>query len=149
LLSKEPLSEARGREFWQECFRSGILKVDLLPKMVVASGNDFETDRRLLDDPATFVLEPLNCSWTGPQGNECFYLMSARGKNRRVAICANERNWFNHEGEVISIWSDGEVAEYLILADLNDWGYEITPEQWEAPGAELFGKVKPFDGVFE
>ncbi|MBX3460115.1 MAG: type II secretion system protein [Planctomycetes bacterium] len=143
------LAELRGREFWEGCFKQGIFKEDMLPKMVATSGNDIEMDRRSLDNPEFFFLEPMSCSWTGPQGNEAFYLMSARGNNRRIAICANERNWLNHDDEVISIWSDGEVAEYVRYDDMLGWGYEITKEQWNAPGTELFGKVKPFDGVFD
>ncbi|MBK8205600.1 MAG: type II secretion system protein [Planctomycetes bacterium] len=144
-----PMAELKGREFWEGCFRHKVFKEDMLPKMVATSGNDVEMDRRSLDNLDAFFLEPMSCSWTAPQGNESFYLMSARGENRRIVICANERNWINHEDEVLSVWSDGEVAEYVRHDDMLGWGYEISLEQWNAPGTELFGKVKPFDGVFD
>jgi hypothetical protein len=121
----------------------------MLPKMISKSGQDSEVDRRALDNRETFILDPMGCSWTAPQGNELAYVMTAKGKSRRIVICANERNWFNHDDEVIAMWSDGEVAEYTSLEQLQNWEYEITPEQWQAPAAELFGKVKPFDGVFD
>ncbi len=149
LLQQGPMVDVKGLTFWEACFRYGVFKVDMLPKMVAASGNDVEMDRRSLDNPEAFVMQPTSCSWTGPKGNEVFYLMSARGENRRIVICANERNWFNHDNEVITIWSDGEVAEYVRLEDMEAWDYGITEEQWQAPGTELFGKVKPFDGVFD
>lgn len=148
-LIRGAVSEKRGREFWEGCFRHKILSNDMLPKMVAASGNDLEMDRRSLDDREDFVLDPLGCSWTAPQGNESLYLLTARGKARRVAICANSRNWFNFEDEVITIWSDGEVAEYIMYEDIQEWGYDISEEQWNDPGNELFGSVKPFDGVFD
>jgi prepilin-type N-terminal cleavage/methylation domain-containing protein len=144
-----PIADKRGRDFWEACFKHGVLGPDLLPKMVSKSGQDVEVDRRALDNRDTFILDPMGCSWTGPQGNECFGLMGAKGSARRIVICANERNWFVHDDEVITMWSDGEVAEYTNLEQLQHWGHEITPEQWQAPAAELFGKVKPFDGVFD
>ncbi len=144
-----PMAELKGREFWEGCFRHKVFKEDMLSKMVATSGNDIEMDRRSLDNLDVFFLEPMSCSWTAPQGNESFYLMSARGDNRRIVVCANERNWVNHEDEVLSIWSDGEVAEYVRLDDMLGWGYDISLEQWNAPGTELFGKLKPFDGVFD
>jgi prepilin-type N-terminal cleavage/methylation domain-containing protein len=148
-LIRGPIADKRGREFWEGCFKHKLLGAEMLPKMILKSGQDIEVDRRALDNPETFILDPMGCSWTGPQGNECMNLMTARGKARRIVICANERNWFNHDDEVIAIWSDGEVAEYTSLEQLQQWEYEITPEQWQAPAAELFGKVKPFDGVFD
>lgn len=148
-IIRGPIAEKRGREFWEACFKHKILNAEMLPKMISKSGEDLEVDRRALDNTETFILDPMGCSWTAPQGNELFGVMGARGKARRVAICANERNWFNHDDEVITMWSDGEVAEYTSLEQLGQWEYEITPEQWQAPGAELFGKVKPFDGVFD
>ncbi|MCA8914082.1 MAG: prepilin-type N-terminal cleavage/methylation domain-containing protein [Planctomycetes bacterium] len=148
-LIRGPVADKRGREFWEACFKNKILEADMLPKMVSKGGQDIEMDRRSLDEPEMFILDPLGCSWTAPQGNECMVVMTARGKARRVVICSNERNWINHEGEVITIWSDGEVAEYVTLEELQGWGHEITKEQWDQPGAELFGKVKPFDGVFD
>jgi len=144
-----PIAETKGREFWEACFKYKVLDLEMLPKMVASGGNDIEMDRRSLDDPELFILDPLGCSWTGPQGNMCLYLMSARGKARRVAICANSRNWFNFEDEIITMWSDGETAEYISFEQMEGWDYEITPEQWEMPGEELFGKVKPFDGVYD
>jgi prepilin-type N-terminal cleavage/methylation domain-containing protein len=148
-LGRGPVAEKRGREFWEGCFKHGVLGADMLPKMISKSGQDIEVDRRALDNPETFILDPMGCSWTGPQGNECGTLMTRRGKARRIVICANERNWFNHDDEIIAMWSDGEVAEYTSLEQLQQWEYQITPEQWQAPAAELFGKVKPFDGVFD
>lgn len=144
-----PIADTKGREFWEACFKHKVFDVDMLPKMVASGGDDIEMDRRSLDDRETFLLDPLGCSWTGPEGKYCLYLLSARGKARRIAICANSRNWFNYEDEVLSIWSDGETAEYVSFEQLEGWGYEVTPEQWELPGEELFGKVKPFDGVFD
>jgi hypothetical protein len=148
-LIRGPIAEKRGREFWEACFKHKVLGPDMLPKMIAKSGQDIEVDRRALDEPEMFILDPMGCSWTGPQGNECLNVMTAKGDARRIVICANERNWFNHEDEVISIWSDGEVAEYTSLEQLQQWNYEITAEQWQQPGAELFGKKVPFDGVFE
>lgn len=148
-LIRGPIAEKRGREFWEACFQHKLLDAQMLPKMIAKSGQDLEMDRRSLDNPEMFVLDPLGCSWTGPQGNECMILMSLRGKNRRVVICANERNWLNHEDEVLTIWSDGEIAEYIDREMLAGWGYEISEEQWLQPGAELFGKTAPFDGVFD
>jgi prepilin-type N-terminal cleavage/methylation domain-containing protein len=148
-LIRGSIAETQGREFWEACFQEKVFDVDMLPKLVASGGNDIEMDRRSLDDPESFLLDPLGCSWTGPKGNECMYLMSARGKARRVAICANSRNWFNYEDEVLTIWSDGETAEYIMLDQLQGWGYEIAQEQWDMPGEELFGQVKPFDGVYD
>lgn len=148
-LVSEPMAELRGREFWQGCFQHGIFKEDMLPRLISNSGNDFEADRRDLDDSENFYLEPMSCSWTAPQANECFALMNASGKARRVVISVNERNWFNHGDEVLTIWSDGTVAEYVAFADMEYWNYEVSREQWDRPADQLFGKVKPFDGVFE
>lgn len=148
-LIRGPMAEKRGREFWQGCFRHKILPNDMLPKMVASAGNDIEMNRRSLDDRNEFVLDPLGCSWAGPQGNEASALMRARGKARRVVICANSRNWFNFEDEVITIWSDGEVAEYVSREGLSEWGHDISEEQWNDPGNQLFGTVKPFDGIFD
>ncbi|MCG3183943.1 MAG: hypothetical protein ICCCNLDF_02053 [Planctomycetes bacterium] len=148
-LIRGPVADKRGREFWEACFKEGVLGAEMLPKMISKSGQDLEMDRRSLDNREMFILDPLGCSWTAPQGNECFNLMNARGAARRVVICANERNWFNHDDEVLTMWSDGEVAEYVSLEQIQGWNYEITKEQWEQPGVELFGKVKPFDGVFD
>jgi prepilin-type N-terminal cleavage/methylation domain-containing protein len=147
-MIRGPIAEKKGREFWEACFVHKILTVEMLPKMISKSGHDVEMDRRALDHPETFILDPLGCSWTGPQGNEAGTLMNLGGRNRRVLICSNERNWFNHD-EVLTIWSDGEIAEYITMEQIEGWKYDITREQWEAPGAELFGKVIPFDGVFE
>lgn len=144
-----PIAETKGREFWEACFKYKVFDHEMLPKMVCSGGDDFEMDRRSLDDPSMFILDPLGCSWTGPEGKFCLYLLSARGKARRVAICVNSRNWFNYEDEILTIWSDGETAEYITLEQLEGWGYEITPEQWDMPAEELIGKVKPFDGVHD
>lgn len=148
-MVRGPIAEKRGREFWEACFKHKVFDREMLPKMIAKSGHDIEVDRRSLDNPDMFILDPMGCSWTGPQGNESMYLMSARGKARRIVICANERNWFNHEDEVLSVWSDGETAEYISLEQLNGWNYEVTEESWINPGAELFGKTKPFDGVYD
>ncbi|MCA8917666.1 MAG: type II secretion system protein [Planctomycetes bacterium] len=149
VMFRGPVAEKKGREFWEACFKHKVLKADMLPKMICKSGHDIEMDRRSLDNPEMFILDPMGCSWTGPKGMEVGYLMSARGKARRIVICANERNWFNHEDEILSVWSDGETAEYIGIEQLSGWGYEISEEQWINPGAELFGKTKPFDGVFD
>ena len=148
-MIRGPIADKRGREFWEACFKNKVFDADLLPKMISKSGQDIEMDRRSLDDPEMFILDPLGCSWTAPQGNECSLVMSARGKARRIVICVNERNWINHPDEILSIWSDGEVAEYVSLEQMEGWNYEISKEQWEQPAAEIFGKMKPFDGVFE
>jgi prepilin-type N-terminal cleavage/methylation domain-containing protein len=148
-LIRGPIAEKRGREFWEACFQHKLLDVQMLPKLIAKSGQDLEMDRRSLDNPEMFVLDPLGCSWTGPQGNEALTLMSLRGPSRRIVICSNERNWFNHDDDVLTIWSDGEVAEYIGIEQLSGWGYEITQEQWLRPGAELFGNTAPFDGVFD
>ncbi|MCA8913504.1 MAG: prepilin-type N-terminal cleavage/methylation domain-containing protein [Planctomycetes bacterium] len=148
-LIRGPIAEKRGREFWEACFKAKVFDKEMLPKMIAKSGHDIEMDRRSLDDLDTFILDPMGCSWTGPQGNECMYLMSARGKARRVVICANSRNWFNHEDEILTVWSDGETAEYITTEQLNGWGYEFSEEAWQSPGTEIFGKAKPFDGVYD
>lgn len=148
-FARGPISEMKGREFWQGCFRHKILAEDMLPKMVCSAGDDFEMNRRSLDNRETFELDALGCSWTGPKGNEVFFLFRARGEYRRVAICVNSRNWINHEDEILTMWSDGETAEYVTLEQMKEWGYEIDEEKWKNPGSSLFGTVKPFDGVFE
>jgi prepilin-type N-terminal cleavage/methylation domain-containing protein len=149
LMRTPELAELRGREFWEGCFRYRIFGPDMLPKMVSASGHDYEANRRLLDDGKDFYLNPLSCSWTAPQTNEIPYLISARGERRRVFLCYNERNWENQGDHVLTVWTDGEVAEYVSLAVLHEWKYEITQEQWRRPAEHLFGKVTPFDGVFD
>jgi prepilin-type N-terminal cleavage/methylation domain-containing protein len=147
-FARGELAEKRGREFWEGCFRKKILAEDMLPKMVCSAGDDIEINRRALDDRETFVLDAMGCSWTAPQGNEVFGVFKARGEFRRVAICVNSRNWLNHEDEILTIWSDGETAEYVSLEQMKEWGYAIDEEKWKNP-VDLFGSVKPFDGVFE
>jgi prepilin-type N-terminal cleavage/methylation domain-containing protein len=149
MLATGAVSELRGREFYEGLFRHGLFDETMLPRLISAAGDDFEADRRLLDDRETFYLDPTACSWTGPQGNECGIVMRARSSRRRVVISANERNWFVNSPDVLTMWSDGEVAEYIRFEDLEMWDYHITPEQWSSPGEELFGLVQPFDYVFE
>lgn len=149
MLGGEPLAELRGRELWQGMFRHGLFAEDMLPRMISNAGNDYPADRRELDAGEDFYLDPMSCSWTAPQGNECFAVMNATGKARRVVISVNQRNWFNHGDDVLTIWSDATVAEYVSFADMGYWDYEISREQWDNPADQLFGKVKPFDGVFE
>lgn len=147
-LARGPLAEHRGRKFYEACFRHKVLDGNMLSKMVASSGNDIEMDRRSLDDREEFVLDPLGCSWTGPQGNEAGLIMRLRGPARRIVICSNSRNWHNFENEVLSVWSDGETAEYVYFDQVSD-DHGISEEQWMDPGTELFGTKKPFDGVYD
>jgi prepilin-type N-terminal cleavage/methylation domain-containing protein len=149
MFSQGPLAERRGREFYEGLFKYGLFDETMLPNLVSRAGSDFEADRRGLDDRSTFFLDPISCSWTGPQGNECGIVMRARGSRRRIVISANERNWDVNSPDVLTMWSDGEVAEYIRLEDLESWDYEITREQWRNPAEELFGQVQPFDYVFD
>lgn len=147
-LVRGPVSELRGRAFFEGCFRHKVLGTDMLGKLISSSGNDVETDSRWLDDPAG-TLPEYSCSWAAPQGNECLILMTRKGTARRVVLCANSRNWFNFENEAIVMWSDAETADYITPDLANEWGYPITPEQWQDPAGQLFGSTKPFDGVWD
>lgn len=148
LLVRGKLSETRGREFLEGCFKTKLLGDDLLKKLISNAGNDVAVDNRWLDDE-NGALPEYACSWAAPQGNECGAVMRARGSARRVALCLNARNWFNYDDEVLVMWSDAETASYMTLEDSNSWGYAISPEQWQSPGQALFGTTKPFDGVFD
>lgn len=147
-LIQGPLAEKRGRELLEGMLRYKLLGPDMLKKLVSHSGNDFAADNRWLDEEGG-TLPEFSCSWAAPQGNEVAGVFSARGAGRRVALCANSRNWFNFEDEVIVMWSDAETASYVTLEEAGAWGYAITKEQWQTPATSLFGTVKPFDGVFD
>lgn len=148
LMVHGPLAEKRGRELLDGMFRQNLLGTDMLKKLVSHAGNDVAADNRWLDDE-NGTLPDASCSWAAPQGNECAAVFSAKGTGRRVALCANSRNWLNFDDEVIVMWSDGETASYMTQEEAEAWGYGITKEQWATPATSLFGTVKPFDGVFD
>jgi len=150
LIQLGPLEKARGEALWEGCFKHRILHPNLLSKLVSAGGPDVKADSRWIDDPEG-VLPSGSCSWTAPIGEELGFLMRLTGKSRRVIICFNQRNWENYNSphEVLVFWSEGDISSYLSLDQCVEWGYEITPEQWEEPATELFGQVRPFDGVHE
>lgn len=148
MLVRGSLAEKRGRELFEGLFKERLFDSSMLNKMISQSGNDIKPDSRWLDDEGG-TLPDYSCSWAAPQGNELAPVLWARGPARRVALCANTRNWFNFTDEVIVMWSDGETASYFTLQDSAEWGYNITPEQWQNPAGELLGKTKPFDGVWD
>jgi prepilin-type N-terminal cleavage/methylation domain-containing protein len=149
MFAQGQMAERRGREFYEGLFKYGLLTHDMLPRLISTAGDDFEADRRGLDEPETFKLARNECSWTGPQGNEFFHLLRLQGKHRRVIMSANERNWFIHNDDVLVMWTDGNSSEYISMYEIDQWAYDISQEQWDSPAEHLFGKVRPFDGVFE
>ncbi|MHC4841131.1 MAG: type II secretion system protein [Planctomycetota bacterium] len=148
LFRNEQYSQTKGREFYEACFKIKIFDSEFLSKMVASSSQDIEMEKNALDDLEEFRLDELGCSWAGPKANELGTVLSLRGSRRRVIICSNTRNFHIFEGEVIAQMSDGETAEYLYFQDIAEWGWEISEEQWADP-ASMFGKVKPFDAVFD
>lgn len=148
LARSDDFSQAKGRKFYEACFKLKIFDNSFLTKMVSASSKDIKMDANATDDLDTFELDELGCSWAGPRGNEVRTLISLRGKRRRVVMCSNTRNFHIYEGEVLVMMSQGSVADYMFLEDTADWGWSIDEEQWANP-ASMFGAVKPFDGVFD
>ncbi|MCC6575472.1 MAG: type II secretion system protein [Planctomycetes bacterium] len=148
-MRRDIIAKRQGYEFWEGMFRTGILTSDVLPKLVSIGGQDVKADSRWLDtDDGRLPLDA--CSWTAPLGSEWFAVMSARGSARRVAMSYNSRNWHNFVDDgPLCMWSDGEMPIYTSIDLLKEWGYDISKEQWEDPGSTLFGRVKPFDGVWD
>lgn len=148
-MRRESISKKQGHEFWEALFRNRVLGSEALPKLVSVGGQDLKADSRWLDDDDGRL--PLDaCSWTAPKGEEWFYVMTARGSARRVAMSYNSRNWHNFPDDgPLCMWSDGEMPIYTSIELLEEWGYSISKEMWEDPGATLFGRVKPFDGIWD
>ena len=149
-LNSPAMADKRGHAFWEACFKRKILGREVLVKLISAGGIDHRSDSQWIRDPQGFL--PIeSCSFTAPKGSEVTLLMGLHGYSRRIMTCLNSRNWNNYEDEVLVMWSDGLTATYFDLeeAQFASADYQITEEQWLNPGAELFGQVIPFDGVWD
>ena len=73
----------------------------------------------------------------------------ARGKHKAVVFSFNTRNWNNYpDAGVLVLFSETDVPEYVTPETLKDYGWEISPEEWQNP-SPLFGLKRPFDGTWE
>jgi hypothetical protein len=139
-------ADKSGREFFEACFRTGILGPEDLGTVVCLGGADSPADRAGIG--RGFELPAGSCSYTAPKMGELRKLMN--GKERTVLFTFNSANWGSYDsigyGALVA-WSDGAV-EYLTLETAAE-RYEITEAEWADPGQHLFGRKAPFKHTFE
>jgi hypothetical protein len=148
-LLKEPLKGTSGRKFYEQAFKQNILDTDIVGKIVSLNSGDVSADKGVADRDSDIELLEVNCSYTAPKATELMVLMRAMGKNRKVLITFNSRNWLNYPDEgVIVQWSDGETAVYM-SRDTAQTEYQIDSDTWETNPKDIIGSKPPFDKTFE
>jgi len=139
-------ADKSGREFFEACFRGGIMGSEQLGTVVSLGGPDAAMDRA--DFGADFTLPANSCSFTSPKMGKLREAMNA--KERTVLFTFNSDNWNNYDsisyGALVA-WSDGEVT-YITYDDAAE-RYEITEDEWSDPKQHLFGKKAPFKHTLE
>ncbi|MBZ0136878.1 MAG: prepilin-type N-terminal cleavage/methylation domain-containing protein [Planctomycetes bacterium] len=139
-------ADRAGREFFEACYRNGVLGSEQLGTVVSLGGPDSAANRA--DIGKGFALSDSACSYTAPRMGELRKVLNA--KERSVLFTFDSDNWNNYDsisyGALVA-WSDGEVT-YLTFDDAAD-RYQITEEEWADPKQHLFGKKAPFKNTLE
>ena len=140
-----------GRGFFEYCFKHKLFDSDMRKKCVaIISGvDDKGVDLEFFDDDKNVAFTQANCSYATPKCDELLATIYQKGDKRRILYCWDSRNWLNQPASgALVAWSDGETGEYIDAAKAKG-DYAISAEDFALPGEKLFGKVKPFEGVFE
>lgn len=145
------LPECHGYKFYDLAFRHEVLNPETMNRLVsLVSKTDTKADASYLEDDS-LVFGSENCSWTAPKSTELLSLISSSGKNRKVVICYNSRNWGNRDLDVLLHMTDGSVAEYYDFEYVDDkYPNTITEEDWKSgQQGTIIGKKSPFDMTFD
>jgi prepilin-type N-terminal cleavage/methylation domain-containing protein len=147
-LHNEAIVEKKGYEFWEAMFRNKILGSEVLRRLVSKGGSDTPADSRWLEDENGHL--PVDSvSWTAPRTRNLFEVLKSHGKDKAVLFSFNGRNWNNYpDAGVLVLFAENEVPEYVTPETLKDYGWELSPEEWQSPSS-LFGQKRPFDGTWE
>jgi len=145
-LKMEHIAETKGHGFWEAMFKYKVLGREVLRRLVSKGGSDTAADSRWLDEEGGRLAID-SCSWTSPRARNLFEVLGARGKDKAVVFSFNTRNWNNYpDAGVLVLFSETDVPEYVTPETLKDYGWEISPEEWQNP-SPLFGLKRPFDGT--
>jgi hypothetical protein len=75
--------------------------------------------------------------------------MNAKGKNRKVMICFNSRNWANYDDAgVLCQWTDEGTALYITKLEAKEQ-FQIDSDTWDTNPKDIIGNKAPFDKTFE
>lgn len=149
-FNQPKFADAKGRLFWQEALRAGLLKdehLEVLTKLVsLNSKTDVRGEAADSIQSSSWQLPSESCSYTGPRMADFLRVLK---EPRLVLVTFNARNWNNYPMHgVLVIWSDRVEPEWLSFGQANaDWG--ITAEEWADPAGKLFGKKAPFQHTYE
>ncbi|MHC4839372.1 MAG: type II secretion system protein [Planctomycetota bacterium] len=141
-MNSDSVKNTSGYRWYSIALKRNILSAGTLSKLVsLNTRTDLKADTSFFDSDEE--LDPLSCSYTAPKGRDILEMLSLRGKDRKVFLSFNSRNWNNRDQEVLVRWTDGQTAEYVVFEDLSD-EYDIAREDWFA-GEDLIGEKAPFD----
>ena len=139
-------ADKAGNEFFEACFRQGVLGSEQLGSVISLGGPDSAADRA--DVGKDFKLDDNACSYTAPRMGNLRKVLNQ--KERSVLFTFDSDNWGNYEsisyGALVA-WSDGEVT-YITFEEAAE-RYDITEEEWADPKQHLFGKKAPFKNTLE
>ncbi|MDC1141791.1 prepilin-type N-terminal cleavage/methylation domain-containing protein [Planctomycetota bacterium] len=140
-MNTKDVKDASGYRWYSIALKKKVLSGEMLTKIVSQNSADTPATTSFFDSDEE--LDPLSCSYTAPKGSDIHQMLNLRGKDRKVFLTFNTRNWNNYDGDVIVRWTDGQVAEYMNFIDLSDED-DITREDWET-GQGITGEKAPFD----
>jgi prepilin-type N-terminal cleavage/methylation domain-containing protein len=145
-LRDKDVAAAKGEKFYEAAFKKKLLDDSLLGKLVSKnSTTDSTADKAWIDDP-NGELPANSCSYTAPKGSDLLTVMSLKGKNRRVIVSFNSRNWKNYPDHGVLVqWSDGDVSEYMLAETATGEPWNLDSGAWDENPDDIIGEKAPFD----
>lgn len=145
-LREKDVANAQGEKFYEAAFKKKLLDDSLIGKLVSKnSSSDATADKAWVDDP-NGEMPPNSCSYTAPKGSDLLTVMSMKGKNRRVILSFNSRNWDNYKDTGVLVqWSDGDTAEYMLSDTATAEPWNLDAGAWDTNPDDIIGEKAPFD----
>ncbi|MCG3185303.1 MAG: hypothetical protein ICCCNLDF_03518 [Planctomycetes bacterium] len=143
------LKDVKGEKFYEAAFKKKLLEDGLLSKIVsLNSTTDSKADKAWIEQDGGEM--PSNSvSYTAPKANDLLTVMSLKGKNRKIILTFNSRNWANYKDQgTIVQWSDGDTATYMTKDDATG-EFSLDANAWDNSPGDIIGERPPFDRTFE
>lgn len=145
-LFKVPLKDMRGAALLGEAIKKEVFSEDLCKWLVIPGGKDKAADGAAVKSSGTLPGD--NCSFCVPKGAELLSVRKGDGKNLKVLICPNSRNWAFFGDKIPMFFNVGAEPVIVTYAHMKR-DFDITEDEWKDPAGKLFGKKAPFDKVYE
>lgn len=148
LSRDKKIKDTKGAKFYEAAFKMKLLDDSLIPKVVGLNSADSKAGTDWLDGDGEMPANSV--SYTAPKANQLMAIMKKKGKQKKVILTFNSRNWFNYgETGTIVQWSDAQTAEYMTVSDATSDPWNLDEKAWNENPQEIIGEKAPFDETFE